>query len=155
MARPPIKPAASRHAVSWLEREPGFARLGEQAARLAALQAELAREAPAMALTVIALERDTLVVGAPHAAVAARLRQLTPSLVAALARRGWRVERIRFKPQWRPAPLPPPRAAKAAPGPGAVAGIRALSDTVDDPRLRAALRRLAARHTPPPDAAGR
>jgi len=144
-----MKPTAARHAVRWLEREPGFARLGEQAARLVELQAELTRQAPTLALTVIALERDQLVVGAPHAAVAARLRQMEPSLVAALARRGWRIERIRFKPQWRPVPGPPPRAAKSAPGAAAIAEIRALSERVDDPRLRAALRRLAARHAPP------
>ena len=142
-----MKPSArSRHAIDWLQAEPGFARLGEQAARLAALQADLRECVPGLALTAIALERDVLVVGAAHAAVAARIRQTGPSVVAALARRGWRIASIRFKPQWRPPPAPPARSEKRPPGPEALAGLAALSERVDDPRLRAALRRFAARH---------
>lgn len=142
-----MKPAPrSRPAIDWLQAEPGFARLGEQAARLAALQADLRECVPGLALTAIALERDVLVVGAAHAAVAARVRQTGPSVVAALGRRGWRIASIRFKPQWRPSQAPRPRLEKGAPGPDAVAGIAALSERVDDPRLKAALRRFAARH---------
>jgi hypothetical protein len=142
-----MKPSRrSRHAVDWLQSEPGFARLGEQAARLVAIEADLRECVPGLALTAVALERDVLVVGAAHAAVAAKVRQMAPTVVAALGRRGWRVASIRFKPQWRPAPSAPPRAAKDAPGPAAVAGIAALSERVEDPRLAAALRRFAARH---------
>lgn len=145
-----MKPARSRHAVDWLQAEPGFARLGEQAARLAALQVDLAECMPGLALTAVALERDVLVVGAAHAAVAAKVRQIGPTVVAALARRGWRIASIRFKPSFRPVPPPPRRIAKGAPGPDAVAGFAALSERVEDPRLKAALRRFAARHRPNP-----
>jgi hypothetical protein len=142
-----MKPALrSRPAIDWLQTEPGFARLGEHAARLAALQADLGECVPGLALTAIALERDVLVVGAAHAAVAARIRQTAPTVVAALARRGWRIASIKFKPQWRPAQAPVARVAKGAPGPDAVAGLAALSERVDDPRLKAALRRFATRH---------
>jgi hypothetical protein len=141
-----MKPLKSRHAVAWLRTEPGFARLGEQASRLASLQQDLTRCMPLLALTVVALERDTLVVGAAHAAVAARVRQLEPTLVAALGRCGWKIDRIRFKPQWRPVAAPPPRTPKASPGPDAIADISALSERIEDPRLKAALRRLATRH---------
>ena len=144
-----MKPAASRPAIAWIEREPTLARLGQHAARLAALQSALDRLAPGMALAVIALERDALVVGAPHAAVAARLRQMSPSLVAALAREGWRVDRIRFKPQWRPAPGVRRAKEVTPPGATAVAALASLAESVEDPRLRAALRRLARRHRPP------
>lgn len=139
----------SRHAVAWLETEPGFARLGEHAARLAALQVDLHACAPGMALAVIALERDVLVVGAAHAAVAAKVRQTTPTIVAALARRGWRIASIRFKPQWRPAVSAPVRAVKSVPDARAVEGIDALAERVDHARLKAALRRLAGRHRAP------
>ena len=142
-----MKPAPrSRPVIDWLQAEPGFARLGEQAARLAALQADLRECVPGLALTAIALERDVLVVGAAHAAVAARIRQTGPSVLAALGRRGWRIASIRFKPQWQPSQAPAARTAKAAPGPDAVACVDALSERVEDPRLKAALRRFAARH---------
>jgi len=141
-----MKPQKSKQAISWLRTEPGFARLGEQAARLAALQEDLKQSMPTLALNVIALEKDTLVVGAAHAAVAAKVRQLEPTLVAALARRGWRIDRIRFKPQWRPLEAAPVRTVKNGPGPEATAGIEALSVLVEDPRLKAALHRLATRH---------
>lgn len=138
----------SRHAMAWLRSEPVLAALGEQASRLAALQADLDRCAPGLGLTVVALERDALVVGAAHAAVAAKVRQIGPTLVAGLARAGWRIATVRFKPQWRPPVAPPARRPKQPPGADAVADIAALSERIEDPKLKAALRRLAARHTP-------
>jgi hypothetical protein len=145
-ARRPAAPARARNAEAWLRAEPGFAALREQAARLADLQADLARCVPGLGLVAVALERDLLVVGAAHAAVAAKVRQVEPTIVAALAQRGWAIRRIRFKPQWRPAPGGPARAPKSAPGPGAIAEVAALAERVEDPALKAALRRLAARH---------
>jgi hypothetical protein len=151
--RPPMKPfPRTRNASSWLRNEPVFAALGEHAARLTALQADLEQAMPELGLLVVALERDTLVVGAAHAAVAAKVRQIGPTVLAGLARRGWKIEKIRFKPQWRPVAVVAPRRAKEAPSAQAIAAIDALSDRIEDPRLRAALRRLASRH-PPPEAA--
>ena len=140
----------SRNAAAWLRNEPVLAALGEQVSRLAALQVELDRCAPGLGLAVVALERDTLVVGAAHAAVAAKVRQVGPTVLAGLARAGWRIERIRFKPQWRAPAAAPARRPKQPPGERAVADIAALSERVEDPKLKAALRRLAARHTPRP-----
>ena len=142
----------TRNASSWLRHEPVFAALGEQAARLTALQADLEQAMPGLGLVVVALERDTLVVGAAHAAVAAKVRQIGPTVLAGLARRVWKIEKIRFKPQWRPVAVVTPRRPKEAPSAQAIAAIDALSDRIEDPRLRAALRRLASRH-PPPDPA--
>ncbi len=144
----------SAQALSWLRREPAFVQLREQAGRLAAVQRALQEAMPGLELTVIALERDTLVVGARHAASAARVRQVGPTLLAALARAGWRIERIRFRTRWQPPPEGPPRPPKAAPGPNAIAAIAALSDRVEDPRLRAALARMAARHRSPAEVSG-
>jgi hypothetical protein len=142
--KPPSRRA--RHAVDWLQAEPGFARLGEQAARLAAIEADLRECVPGLVLTAVAFERDVLVVGAAHAAVAAKIRQMGPTVVAALGRRGWKVASIRFKPSFRPVATPAPRLVKGTPTPDAAAGFAALSERVDDPRLKAALRRFAARH---------
>jgi hypothetical protein len=139
----------TRNASAWLRNEPVFAALGEHAARLMALQADLERAMPGLGLVAVALERDTLVVGAAHAAVAAKVRQIGPTVLASLARRGWKIEKIRFKPQWRPVAEVAPRRAKEAPSARAIADIHALSDRIEDPTLRAALRRLAARHPPP------
>jgi hypothetical protein len=140
----------SRNAAAWLRDEPVLAALGEQASRLAALQVELDRCAPGLGLAVVALERDTLVVGAAHAAVAAKMRQVGPTLLAGLARAGWRIETIRFRPQWRPPPTRPAPRSKPPLDARAVAGIAALSEGIADPALKAALQRLAARHAPRP-----
>jgi len=100
--KPHHKPHAPRQALAWLRNEPGFARLGEQATRLAALQADLARGVPTLPLTVVAFERDTLVLGAAHAAVAAKVRQMEPTILGALARRGWRIRRSASSPSGAP-----------------------------------------------------
>ena len=52
-----------------------------------------------LALIALGLENDELLVGAPSAAAAAKLRQLAPSITSALVARGWKVKRIRFRPQ--------------------------------------------------------
>jgi hypothetical protein len=139
------RPGKSGHAMTWLRGEPAFAQLRERSLRLAELQEELRGCVPGVALTAIALEKGVLTVGAAQASAAAKVRQFGPSILAELNRRGWRVESIRFKPRFAP-PRPPERRAKEALGPGAVASVAALSDTVSDPRLKEALLRLARRH---------
>ena len=71
---------------------------------------------------------------------------MAPTVVAALGRRGWAIASIRFKPQWRPAPSAPSRVPKGEPTRQAVADLAALSERVEEPKLKAALRRFAARH---------
>jgi hypothetical protein len=141
----PHKAAKSRHALAWLGTEPGFAQLRERTRRLAALQEDLRRCVPGVALDAMSLENGVLVVGAAQAAVAARIRQVGPSILAELNRRGWKVERIRFKPRLAPSGGPR-REPKQPLGANAVASVAALSESVTDPKLREALRRLARRH---------
>lgn len=142
----PMKPPATRQAIAWLQSEPAFARVGEQSARLAALQQDLRRSQPTMNLTVVAYENGQLVVGAAHAALAAKVRQIEPSLVASLSGRGWKVDSIRFRTQWRPDVPTRPRPEKGSPGSAAVANISALAQQIEHPALSEALRRLASRH---------
>lgn len=142
----PMKPTTTRQAIDWLQAEPAFAQVGEQSARLAAVQQALQRSLPTVALTVVAFERGQLVVGAAHAAVAAKLRQSEPSLIAALARNGWKVDTIRFKTQWKPDVPVRPRREKGKPGEAAVADISALARRIEHPGLSEALSRLARRH---------
>jgi hypothetical protein len=143
----PMKPPRSRNALSWLTAEPSFARLGEQAARLAALEADVRRALPGLALTVVAFEHKQLVVGANHAAMAAKVRQVEPTLIAALGRKGWAVDKVRFKPLFRAPVANAPRRDTLPPGADAVAHIADLSQQVEHPGLKDALARLAARHT--------
>jgi hypothetical protein len=139
------KPARSRHALAWLGTEPGFAQLRERTRRLEALQQELCRCVPGVRLDAVSLENGVLVVGAAQASAAAKIRQFGPSILAELNRCGWKVERIRFKPLMAPARAAE-RQAKVPLSERAAASVAALSESVDDPRLREALRRLARRH---------
>jgi hypothetical protein len=141
---PPRKPP-SRHALTWLGADPAFARAGEHAARLATLQEAVTRCLPDVPVAVVALERDTLVLGAAHAAVAARLRQQAPTVLAALAREGWAIGRLKVRPRWRPTPTRPTRAPRPGPGAAAALGLRSLAEGVADPRLAGALQRLSRR----------
>jgi hypothetical protein len=142
-----MKPPRSRNALSWLAAEPAFARLGEQATRLAALEADVRRALPGLALTVVAFEHKQLVVGASHAAMAAKVRQVEPTLIAALGRKGWAVDKVRFKPLFRAPAVSPARRDKPPPGAEALAHITDLSQRIDHPGLKDALARLAARHS--------
>jgi len=142
-----MKPPRSRNVLSWLTAEPAFARLGEQATRLAALEADVRRALPGLALTVVAFEHKQLVVGASHASMAAKVRQLEPTLIAALGRQGWTVEKVRFKPLLRAPAAATARRDKTAPGADAVTHISDLSQRIEHPGLKDALARLAARHS--------
>jgi hypothetical protein len=134
-----------RHALAWLGGEPEFAQLRDRVRRLGDLQRALARCVPGVSLNVVSLEAGVLVIGAAQASAAAKVRQFGPTLLAELNREGWRVERIRFKPRLpeapRARPVPKPPLAQAA-----IERVAALADSVADPRLRDALRRMARRH---------
>lgn len=66
--------------------------------RLSALERDLNRLQPALALKPLKLTNQVLVVTAGSSAMAARMRQFEPSLVEGLRARGWLVGRIRFRP---------------------------------------------------------
>jgi len=66
--------------------------------RLSALEKDLGQIQPRLELKPLKLANQILIVTAGSPAVAARLRQFEPSLVAGLRARGWLVGRIRFRP---------------------------------------------------------
>ena len=68
---------------------------------MASLQSDVARTLPLIAGScgVMSFEDGVLVLGAPNAAVAARLKQQVPTLTAALQKHGWQVQSIRLKVQ--------------------------------------------------------
>ncbi len=100
-----------------------------------------------MQLKVIALDEGRLLLGANHAAVAARLRQREPTLVCHLVARGWPVSSVRFRPPRMPdTPATPPARPKGIPQAAAVAALGRLADRVRHPELSNALQRFARRH---------
>jgi hypothetical protein len=71
--------------------------------RLAELQEECSAVLPALfdACSVMRFDGDQLTVGAPNAALAAKLKQQLPKLQESLLQRGWQVNAIRIKVQVR------------------------------------------------------
>ncbi|HZW22204.1 DciA family protein [Noviherbaspirillum sp.] len=71
--------------------------------RLGALQAECSAVLPALfdACSVMRFDADQLTIGAPNAALAAKLKQQLPKLQDSLLQRGWQVNAIRIRVQVR------------------------------------------------------
>jgi hypothetical protein len=91
----------------WLGAQKDLQKLAPMLAELSVYQRELDQAHPLLMLKAISLKDDLLVVATPSPSVAAKLRQSTPSLLAAINAaceispdtRGRKVNRIRFKPQ--------------------------------------------------------
>lgn len=133
----------------YLGREPLLARLQDHAARLEGLQRVLAAGVPAQcihACHVANLKDDTLVIDVRGSAIAVRLKQMIPTLLAHFARAGHPLQKIKIKiaqPEAPPARRPPPTRTISA---TARARIEAFSATLPaDAPLRAALETLARR----------
>lgn len=126
-----------------------LSRLQEHAAHLRRLQAALERGLPtplAGLCQVANFKAGTLILSTRGGAAAARLRQLTPSLVEHLTQAGYAVQSIKVKvapPEqyaWR---RPPPERHISADARATLTGFAATLP--DDSPLRAALERLALR----------
>jgi hypothetical protein len=97
-----VKPPTARRPLDWLAGQSSFQDLSLQAGRLAELQELLNLCAPVKGLKVKALDQAILVVSAPNASIAAKFRQFEPSVLRTLTERGWKVSRIRVRPQLDP-----------------------------------------------------
>jgi len=137
---------SARPILNWLDRDPAFRQLARQVEDLVALQRALQKASGGAPVTVSGLADGTLTVVVPGAAWATRLRQTEPSLVAALAREGMRVQRLRIRPR-RQAAAAAPQAAPKQPLPAqALAALAALRAGADSPALQQALARMLDRH---------
>ncbi len=126
-----------------------LARLRDHAARLRRLQTVLERHVPpslAAACSVANLKGDTLMLLAHGGAVAARLKQIAPTLAEQFAAAGLPVKSVQVKVriiEQHDAPRPPPERKLSD------AGRRSLADFSDslpaDSPLRESLERLIAR----------
>ncbi|MBP7660055.1 MAG: DUF721 domain-containing protein [Burkholderiaceae bacterium] len=145
-------PDSARPVYAWLGNDPNCRQLALQAERLVALQAALAAISPLPGLIPLELDDEgSLKVATPGAAAAAKLRQLEPSLISELVSRGWKVKRIRFRPQPAsgapPAPIPVPRAPIPA---SALIRLDALARETPAGALKQALARLLRHQSSPP-----
>ena len=149
--RRPEARADAREAMDFLQSAEKLGALLPTDSRLAQLQQACARLQPQVfaACHVVNLDGQ-LQIAVPNAALATRLRQQLPRLVAGLRENGWPVEEIRLKVQVMPERLPAPPAAAKRPLPtSALNSFADLESSLDsDPRneaLRDALRQLLAR----------
>ena len=116
-----------------------------QVGRLQRLQAEYQRLAPASLAAssqVVRLDNACLTLLADNAAVAAKLRQLGPSLAGDLRSRGIEVDLVRVRVGVRNAP--PPKAPAQRLGDKARQEVAQLAESLEDTELGAALAHLLA-----------
>jgi hypothetical protein len=93
------KPSQSSEANTFLKSE--LAHLWPAIANITALQKECVAALPQLFLycSVLHLEAEKLVLAAPNAALASKLKQQLPKLQTALQKAGWQVNAIRIKVQ--------------------------------------------------------
>jgi hypothetical protein len=113
--------------------------LAVQHALAPALPAELARQ-----VQVVSEDQGVLTLAAPNSAAAAKLRQLAPRVIDALARQKFHIRRVRVVVQLVRRVSPPDAPPRRIPATG-LHDLARLSRGVKDPGLRSALRRLIAR----------
>lgn len=129
-----------------LKAEGGLARLSDHASRLLNYQRILEAAVPRAQIRgarVANFKLGKLVLHADNAAVAAKLRQIVPTLVDVFKREAAEVTGIEIKVQPRPVKRPPPKEDRAALGERAKQGLTSLAETLPaDSPLGEALRRL-------------
>ena len=150
--RSPSPARSARGVTEFLGTHDKLGALLPAVARMAQLQKDCARSLPPMFDTCEVLQFATgqLVLAAPNAALAAKLKQQLPKLQENLCRLGWQVNAVRLKVQaGRPAEKPvPPKQLELSPQ--ALPALAALGDQLEDtPRnaaLKAAIETMVRRH---------
>ncbi|WP_353193909.1 DciA family protein [Pandoraea pnomenusa] len=146
----PKAPRIARPVTDLLSASDGAGSLLVAAGQLARLERDVHAllPAPLTASVKVTPPRDdgALVFLVANNALAARLRQQTPSLIEGLARRGWLIRAIRIRVSIAtPEPVKPPKEARL-PRQGLVS-LRELRDSLEPSPLRDALARLVTRHS--------
>jgi hypothetical protein len=145
--RRPVPSASTRAVQSWLDRDPDFRELVRKVDDLVAIQRSLQQACPGAPLEVASLTAGTLAVRVPGAAWATRLRQIEPSLVAALAQAGFGIVRLKIQPKRSlPAVARPPAPRTPVPE-EALAAFDALAGHLPESRLKGALATLLERQS--------
>jgi len=134
-----------------LQAAAGLRDYSREAQRLAELTEIASRVLPTAIRSAVRASRlraGTLFLLAENTAVAAKLRQFAPRLLASYRRSGWQVTEIRVAVQ---ADRKAPRSPQPIPqlSTGTISEISNLASRVTDPGLRAALQRLAGQEPAP------
>lgn len=148
--KPPLKPTRAKHPLAWLDKQSTFQDLFLQAGRLRELQNLLDQCTPMPGLTVRSLQNLVLTIDAPNASIAAKFRQFEPTVIANLLERGWKVSRIRVRPQLYTSDLPPSVAETATTrqlSAMARSSLRELEAKALSPKLKEALAHLLSSRT--------
>ena len=128
---------STKGAADFLQSNSTMAALMPALARMGKLQQSVAAVLPAMfdACQILHFEAGVLVMSAPNAAMAARLKQQAPRLQDRLQKDGWQVNSIRIKVQvGKIAPPPTPKRVLELTD-NALSSFAALSSTLaSDPR---------------------
>ncbi|MBB5392676.1 MULTISPECIES: DciA family protein [unclassified Herbaspirillum] len=128
---------STKDASDFLRSNSAMAALLPALSRMSALQKACAATLPTMfaACEILNFEVGALVMSAPNAALAARLKQQLPTLQDRLQKDGWQVNSIRIKVQvGRVAPPPAPKRVLELTD-GALSSFAELSNALsDDPR---------------------
>jgi hypothetical protein len=135
-------------AIDWLKVEPAFREVASRLASMVELQAMVSASYSQSPLTVLSLSEDgTLAIAARNAAEAARLRQLEPTLVDNLRRRGAAVARLRIRTRRNTADAvrPPPGPPRTPIPESALSGFEAIEASAQSEGLRRALAALIRR----------
>jgi len=131
-----------------LNRTDAFAALRAGVEQVASLQRDLTALLPDYLANHVepgSIKDGTLTLFAAHNALAARLRQVEPRLLAELQKRGWPVSALRVRVRPKDAPEPP-HVKQACMTTVGAAALRELADHLEPSPLQAALARMAARH---------
>lgn len=131
-----------------LNRTDAFAALRAGVEQVASLQRDLTALLPDYLANHVepgSIKDGTLTLFAANNALAARLRQVEPRLLAELQKRGWPVSALRVRVRPKDAPEPP-HVKQARMTTVGAAALRELADHLEPSPLQAALARMAARH---------
>lgn len=132
-----------------LNADQAMARLAAHAGRLQKLQSLFAEAVPASLVRycrVANLKAGALIIHAENGAVAAKLRQMAPTLTGEFRHKGEEVTEIRIKVQpLDAAPQHAPRIIAAPIGASSRAGLSKLSESLPDGPLRESLQRFLQR----------
>ncbi|GAB3627249.1 DciA family protein [Pandoraea terrae] len=143
------RPRVARPLTDLLSSADGAGSLLVAAEQLGRLETDVRALLPAPLAGTVRLappREGALVFLVTNNAVAARLRQQTPSLIEGLARRGWLIRNIRIRVSIAaPEPAKAPKEARLSRQ--GLVSLRDLRDQLEPSPLRDALARLVARHS--------
>lgn len=148
--------SSAKGAADFLYSHERMAAIVPAVSRIVALRKDCSAILPAIFphCDVLRYESDQLLLGAPNAALASRLRQQLPQLRDALLKRGWKVDTIRIKLRFPHAAESAAKSKQLALPSQALAAFAQLSRSLDSGRadagLREAVARLVERHRQPP-----